>query len=140
MKYLIEMTIYYFMKMVMWFRYRVIVKGLENLDSQKLSKSGGVLFLPNHPTVFADPVLITLAIFKKFPIRPMIVEYMYYTPVINRVMKIMNALPVPNFVGSSNSLKKKKTDKVFDAVIEGLNKGENFLIYPGGKVKYSAHE
>lgn len=128
------------MKMVMWFRYRVTVKGLENLDSHKLPRSGGVLFLPNHPTVFADPVLITLAIHKKFPIRPMIVEYMYYLPVVNRIMRLMDALPVPNFVTSSNSLKKKKADQVFETVIEGLNKGDNFLIYPGGKVKHSSHE
>jgi long-chain-fatty-acid--[acyl-carrier-protein] ligase len=140
MKHFVAMTIYYFMKILMWFRYKVTVKGLENLDSATLSKPGGVLFLPNHPTVFADPVLITLAIHKKYPIRPMIVEYMYYMPIVNWVMRVMDALPVPNFVGSSNSLKKKKADQVFESVIQGLNDGENFLIYPGGKVKNSALE
>ncbi|MBA3722130.1 MAG: AMP-binding protein [Parachlamydiaceae bacterium] len=140
MKKMLAMIFFYFVWFSLWFRYRVTIKGLENLDSKTLSKPGGVLFLPNHPTIFVDPTLVTLAVWKKFPIRPMIVEYMYYTPIIHSIMTFMNALPVPNFVTTSNSLKKKKADKVFETVIEGLKKGDNFLIYPAGKVKHQARE
>jgi long-chain-fatty-acid--[acyl-carrier-protein] ligase len=128
------------MRFSLWFRYRVTIKGLEHLNSTELNKPGGVLFLPNHPTVFVDPTLVTLAIWKKYPIRPVIVEYMYYTPIIHTIMRFMNALPIPNFVTSSNSLKKKKADRVLETIIEELRNKENFLIYPAGKTKHQARE
>ena len=128
------------MRFTLWFRYKVTIKGLEHLNPEELNKPGGVLFLPNHPSIFVDPTLVTLAIWKKYPIRPIIVEYMFYTPVINTIMRFMDALPIPNFVTSSNSLKKKKADKVIDTIIEGLNQKQNFLIYPAGKTKHQARE
>jgi len=128
------------MRLILSFRYKIKVEGLDTLNSETLKKPGGILFLPNHPSVFVDPTLAVLAVWKKFPIRPLIVEYMFYLPVVNVVMKFLNALPIPNFVAASNSLKKKRADQVFENVIEGLKKGENFLIYPAGKVKHQARE
>lgn len=130
----------YLMRFGLSFRYRVTVKGTEHLNPKELNKPGGVLFLPNHPTVFVDPTLVTLAIWKKYPIRPVIVEYMYYTPMIHTVMRFMNALPIPNFVTTSNSLKKKKADQALEVIIDELKKKENFLIYPAGKTKHQARE
>jgi long-chain-fatty-acid--[acyl-carrier-protein] ligase len=125
---------------MLWFRYRIKIEGAEHLNKQTLKNPGGVLFLPNHPSYFIDPVLVPLTVFKTYPIRPMIVEYMYYLPGIHWIMRFLNSLPVPNFQTSSNSLKKKKTEKVFDEVVDGLRRGENFLIYPAGKVKYTQKE
>lgn len=140
MKRLLALVLFGLMRLILAFRYRVKVKGLENLDSTTLSKPGGILFLPNHPTVFVDPTLVVISVWKKFPIRPLIVEYMYYLPIVNTIMRHLNALPIPNFVTASNSLKKKKADQVMDQVIEGLKRKENFLIYPAGKVKHQARE
>lgn len=123
------------MKLALWFRYRVKVKGLENLNSNTLNKPGGVLFLPNHPTVFVDPTLITMAAWRKYPIRPLVVEYMYYAPGIHWMMKFLKALPVPKFNISSNSLKKKRTDQVLKTIMDNLRQGQNFLIYPAGRLK-----
>ena len=133
MRNFLALMLLYLMRFALSFRYRVTVKGTEHLNPKELNKPGGVLFLPNHPTVFVDPTLVTLAIWKKYPIRPVIVEYMYYTPVIHTIMRFMNALPIPNFVTTSNSLKKKKADQALEAIIEALKKKENFLIYPAGK-------
>lgn len=140
MKKVVEYLIAYFFKFILFFRYRIRVKGLDKLTPENLKKSGGVLFMPSHPSYFIDPIAVTLAVWPKFPIRPMIVEYMYYTPFIHRVMKFMDALPIPNFVTSSNSLKRKKSEKVIQTVIDDLKKGQNFLVYPAGKVKYTAYE
>lgn len=128
------------MRLSLWFRYSVTIKGAEYLNPKVLNKPGGVLFLPNHPTVFVDPTLVTVAAWKKYPLRPVIVEYMYYTPFIHTVMKFLNALPIPNFATTSNSLKKKKADKVVEVLIEALKNKENFLIYPAGKTKHQARE
>jgi len=128
------------MRLILSFRYKIRVKGLDGLNAETLNKPGGILFLPNHPTIFVDPTVAVLAVWKKFPIRPLIVEYMFYLPGVNRIMRFLNALPIPNFVSASNSLKKKKADRVFENVVEGLKRKENFLIYPAGKVKHQARE
>jgi long-chain-fatty-acid--[acyl-carrier-protein] ligase len=139
-KRVVEHIIAFFMRLALWFRYRIRVEGLDKLTPQALDRPGGILFLPNHPTYFIDPIVATLAVFPKFSIRPMIVEYMYYTPMIYGLMRFMDALPMPNFSSSSNSLKRKKSEKVIQTVIDNLKHGQNFLIYPAGKVKYTAYE
>ncbi|MDP1880500.1 MAG: AMP-binding protein [Parachlamydiaceae bacterium] len=140
MKNIIALLMLYIVRFALWFRYRVTIKGVENLNSKTLNKPGGVLFLPNHPTAFVDPTLVTMAVWKKYPLRPMVVEYMYYTPGIHTMMRFLDAIPVPNFVTASNSLKKKKADQVMETVIDLLKKGDNFLIYPAGKTKHQARE
>ncbi|NGX42139.1 MAG: Bifunctional protein Aas [Chlamydiae bacterium] len=130
----------YFLKFIMAFRYRVYVKGYDKLTPETLNKPGGVLFLPNHPAVLVDPVAASLAVFLKFPIRPLIVEYMYYTPIVYGMMRFLKALPIPNFETSNNSLKRKRHEKVLDEVIKGLKNGENFLLYPAGRLKHTCKE
>lgn len=133
-------TLLYLIRFALWFRYRVTIKGLDQMNPSHLNKKGGVLFLPNHPTFFVDPTLISLSIWTRYPIRPVIVEYMFYAPVINKMMRFMNALPIPEFIESSNSLKRRKTEQALHSIEEGLRKGDNFLIYPAGKTKQQAHE
>lgn len=139
-KKILALFVAYVIKLSLKVRYRVTVKGLENLNSQTLNKSGGVLFLPNHPAVFVDPTLIALSIMKEYPIRPLIVEYMYYTPIVHWIAQLMDALPVPNFNIASNSLKRKKSEKVIQQVIKDLQEGSNFLVFPAGKSKHTNKE
>lgn len=140
MKKIVEYIIAYTFKLALLFRYRIKVVGLEKLTPEALNRPGGVVFMPNHPAYFIDPIVVTLAVWPKFPIRPMIVEYMYYTPFIHGLMRFMDALPIPNFVNTSNSLKRKRSEQTIQAVIDNLKKRENFLIYPAGKVKHTAYE
>lgn len=139
-KSLLEFLIAYSFKFLLWFRYRIKIVGLEKLTPEVLSKPGGVLFLPNHPTYFIDPIVHTLAIWPKYVIRPMIVEYMYYAPIIHPIMKFLDALPIPNFNHSSNSLKRHKSEMAMQEVVKGLKAGSNFMVYPGGGVKHTAYE
>lgn len=122
------------------FRYRVILKGLENLTPEKLNKPGGVLFLPNHSALLVDPCLLCLGVWSKFPIRPLIVEYMYFLPIVHSVMKFLNALPVPDFETSTNKMKRKRNEMVLHEIVKGLKRGENFLLYPAGRLKNTALE
>lgn len=140
MKNFIKHILAFIFRIALWFRYRVKITGLERLTPESLSKKGGILFLPNHPAIFIDPTLITLALWPKFTTRPMIVEYMYYNPLINPIMRFLDALPIPNFVSSSNSLKRRKIDQMVDTVVKSLKEGENFLIYPAGKTKQTGYE
>lgn len=140
MKKIIEFFVCCFFRTAFWFRYRIQYKGLEKLNPTNLNKPGGVIFLPNHPTVFVDATAITIGLWPKFPLRPLIVEYMYYLPIINFTMRKLNALPVPDFDKSSNSLKKKKIETIIQSVIEGLHHGDNFLLFPSGRTKSTAYE
>lgn len=140
MRFIGDFCIVYFLKFVLWFRYKVTYKGLDKLNKETLNKPGGVLFLPSHPAVLVDPALTSIAIRKHYPFRPMVIEYMYYNPALNWVMRFVKAIPIPNFETSGNSLKRKKNDKVMKTVIEGLKQGDNFLIYPGGSLKQTALE
>lgn len=124
-----------FLRFILWFRYRVTVKGMEHLTKSTLNKPGGILFLPNHPAVFIDPLMVVLSTWPKFQLRPLIVEYMYYLPVVNWIMRFINALPIPNFSTTSNSLKRKKTEAVIQNLIDDLRNGDDFLIYPAGSTK-----
>ncbi|MEC7840096.1 MAG: AMP-binding protein [Chlamydiota bacterium] len=132
---LTQSLIFIFLRFILWFRYRITYKGLENLTKENLSNPGGVLFLPNHPAVFVDPVSVSLGVWKKFPIRPLIIEYLYYTPIVHPLMKMVGALPVPNFEITSNSLKKGRNEKIIDEVSKNLKSGDNFLLYPAGQLK-----
>lgn len=133
-------TLFFILRFALWFRYRVTVKGLDQINPATLNKPGGVLFLPNHPTIFVDPVLVAMWAYTKYPIRPMVTEYMYYHPVNHWIMKQIKALPIPSFISSRNSFKTRKNEKAFEAAIEGLKKGENFIVYPAGRVKSQARE
>jgi len=126
--------------MAFWLRYRVEVRGLENLEKSHLKKSGGVLLLPNHPAVLVDPALVALHAWRKIPVRPIIVEYMYLLPGVHSVMKFIRALPMPNFESSADSLKRKSGEIAMNELINGLKNGESFMIYPAGRLKRSAVE
>lgn len=140
MKNLIQFFLVLILRAALWFRYRIKVEGLEKLNSKTLNKPGGIIFLPNHPTVFVDATSAVLALWPKYPMRPLVIEYMYQMPIVNWVMRLINAIPVPNFYTSSNSLKKKKTAAILKTVVEEINKGQNFLIFPSGRVKHTAYE
>lgn len=139
-KKLVLKTFTFTLSLLLKLRYHITIKGLENLNKDTLKKPGGVLFLPNHPAIFVDPAIIGLAIWDKYPIRPLVIDYVYDNTLVYPLMKSMNALRVPNFELSCNTLKKKKIEDEIDKVIEGLKTGDNFLIYPAGQLKDSNKE
>lgn len=120
-------------------RYRVVVKGKEELKKIAWEKKGGILFLPNHPA-HMDPVLLSLTLWPLFHVRPLVVEYVYRQSGIQAIMKMVQALSVPNLETSLNELKIKKTKEVVDEVVRGLEAKENFLLYPSGRLKTSGKE
>ncbi|MGA8163885.1 MAG: AMP-binding protein [Waddliaceae bacterium] len=140
MRAILEFFLVRFLRIALRFRYKVTVKGLEKLTPKYLKNPGGVLFLPNHPAALVDPCLVTLAVWRHYPTRPLIVEYMYFMPVIHRIMKFLKAIPVPDFETSTNSLKRKRHEKVISEVIKSLKTGDNFLLYPAGRLKHTAIE
>lgn len=139
LKELLLWIFFYLIKGIATIRYRVRIRGLDTLKPELLSKPGGVLLLPNHPAE-TDPIIVILALWHRFKPRPIVVEQFFYIAVGHYFMKLINALPMPELNGAVNKWKQKKIEKLFTYVSEQLKKGDNFLIYPAGRLKVSGAE
>lgn len=131
--------IYFLLKALVGIRYRIKVKGTERLTPEILKKKGGIIFLPNHSAQM-DPLLVSIALWTKFHPRPVVVERYFYMIGIHYVLKIIGSLPLPDLNGTVNKWKQKKIEKIFGLVSQDLKKGDNFLIYPSGRLKVTAAE
>ena len=119
-------------------RYRIEVRGLGNLEG-RLKRKGGTLFLPNHPA-HMDPLFIMLYLWQRYQLRPLVIEYVFRQHWMRPFIRMVGALSIPNFETSINQIKVRKAEKVIGQIAEGLKKGENFLLYPAGRLKSSRKE
>jgi acyl-CoA synthetase (AMP-forming)/AMP-acid ligase II/1-acyl-sn-glycerol-3-phosphate acyltransferase/acyl carrier protein len=115
-------------------RYRVVVSGLKEVGSKP-----GLIFLPNHPAEI-DPVILSTLLWLRYRIRPLATEKFYYQPGVNFFMRIMQAVPIPDLEAGVSSFKIKRMERTLKSVADDLNRGENFLIYPSGRLMRSGLE
>ncbi|HSX11381.1 MAG TPA: AMP-binding protein [Chlamydiales bacterium] len=120
-------------------RYRIEVKGLETLTPDRLNRKGGILFLPNHPA-HVDPLMLFVWLWPKFRMRPLVVEYVFRTPFLKLGIRLVRALPIPNFENAVNELKLRMAEKSVREIAEGLKVGDNFILYPAGRLKNTGKE
>jgi long-chain-fatty-acid--[acyl-carrier-protein] ligase len=118
-------------------RYHVTVKGLKELKDSDLKK--GLLFLPNHPA-HVDPLFLTLFLWPEYRMRPLVIEYISRLPLIRFAVKFLRGVLIPDFDTAVNELKVKKAEAVLGQIIEGLKNGDNFFIYPAGRLKSTGKE
>ena len=119
---------------LVWLRYRVRIEGLDRLRNLH----GPVLVLPNHPG-FIDPVLVMTQIGGEIPLRPLVASFMYRPVFLNPLMRFINALEVPDLIQHSQSAR-DRVEPLIDTVVAGLDRGENFLIYPSGRTERNGLE
>ncbi|MEI6243245.1 MAG: AMP-binding protein, partial [Chlamydiota bacterium] len=118
-------------------RYRIHVKGLDQLSS--LNKEKGILFFPNHPA-HIDPIVVICLLGRRFLPRPIVVEYIYRKPFVQFFMKLIRAIPIPNFETALNEIKIQKAEKILEKMAEGLQAKEKYILYPSGRLKYTGKE
>lgn len=126
-------------RFLVFLRYRVTVKGIENLNPSHFKRSGGILFLPNHPAEI-DPVILESLLWGKFRPRPLVVEHFYTLKGFKIFMDLVKAMPMPTMDVLANKWRGKKVEKQFHNIAEELRKGGNFLIYPSGRLKLTGME
>jgi long-chain-fatty-acid--[acyl-carrier-protein] ligase len=131
--------LYFIVRGLVAIRYRLKVIGLEKLTPQALSKTGGILFLPNHPAEI-DPVLMIIVLWRQYRIHPLVVEYFYFLKGAHYLLTLVDCVPIPDFNGAVNKWKQKKVEKAFTHIGEKLKQRENFLIYPSGRLKLTPEE
>ncbi len=110
-------------------RYRIRVRGWEHIGHLE----GPVLLLPNHPA-YIDPVLILTTFYGEF--RPRTVLYEANFPGVVRafLIRLLRAVPVPDLQRPSQEAH-QRTEEALAAVIGGLRRGENFLLWPSGRAQ-----
>ena len=110
-------------------RYRVRVNGLETLSDLQ----GPTLVLPNHPA-YIDPPLVLSHLRLSAPIRPVVTAMMYRRAALYPMMRLVEALEVPELEEHSHGAR-EQTLAMIDAVVQGLQQGNNFLLYPSGRAQ-----
>lgn len=127
-------------KIIFRIRYKMTYRGLDEVKKAMKNHKGGTLFLSNHPAILVDPLMIAFAVLPTYGARAMVTEYMYFNPLFFWIMRLIRALPVPNFSLGINPLKISRLEKTLRIVDEGLKEGEAFLIYPAGMTKKISRE
>lgn len=125
-------------RLIIRIRYRISCKNLDLLIN-KYSDQKGILFLPNHPAEI-DSVILMSRIWPCFKPKPLVVEHFFYQKNLNFFMKLVDAIPIPNFENSANSWKIKKGEMAVNQVVQELKEGKNFLIYPTGHLKRNGRD
>lgn len=120
-------------------RYRIEVHGWETIKNHSLKKSGGVLFLPNHPAEI-DPVIIESLLWSLFRPRPLVVEHFYYLKGFRWFMNLVKAIPLPTMDRLASKWRGKKVDQCMQEIVKGLKEKNHFMIYPSGRLKISSFE
>jgi len=115
-------------------RYRVTVTGLEALAEL----DGPTLVMPNHPG-YIDPALVLAHVRLRRPLRPMVYAGTLRNPVLYPMMRFVDCLEVPDLAEQSLSAQERALETI-DAIVEGLQQGGNFLVYPAGRIQRQGRE
>jgi acyl-CoA synthetase (AMP-forming)/AMP-acid ligase II/1-acyl-sn-glycerol-3-phosphate acyltransferase/acyl carrier protein len=110
-------------------RYRVVVHGAEQIRGLH----GGILILPNH-CGYIDPVLLLTILWHSLHPRPMLLESSFRNPLLHPLLKLLNAVRVPDLDRPSVEARQQARQAVTE-VIEGLRRGENHILWPSGRAQ-----
>ncbi len=118
-----------FARLILSLRYRVRIHGLDALPTAPR----GTLILPNHPG-YSDPPLVLAFLWPRFRPRPMLLRSMFDHPLLAWIPGVLRALPIPDLAQASTEAR-QQTEASLEAVVDGLQRGENILLWPSGKVQ-----
>jgi long-chain-fatty-acid--[acyl-carrier-protein] ligase len=117
-----------FLRLILRARYRLDVRGQELLKDLK----GPVLVLPNHPG-YVDPFLLFSVLWPKLRMRPLVYSGTFQGPTGRLLVWLVNALEVPDLEVASVRARGEAENAVA-AIVEGLKRGERFILWPAGRV------
>lgn len=126
-------------KVLLKMRYRIEVHGLDEVKKAFGDTPKGVLFLPNHPAQI-DPVILSMILWNRYHPRPLVLDPYYRLKLVGPLLRIARAIPVPITSDFINKWKRKRLEELYLTISGELDKKENFLIYPSGKLKLRGKE
>ena len=127
--------LYFLLTFLVSLRYKITVKGLDKILAKGRES---IVFMPNHPALI-DPVIIMSLLHKKFAPRPLADENQVDRSLVRPLMKTLRAIVIPDLSKKG----KDGRDAVLEGVqgiIDGLQQGDNILLYPAGRLYRSRHE
>ncbi len=135
MKRLTQKLFYWLVRLLLGLRYRVRVEGAEQLADLE----GPFLVLPNHPAYVDPPIVVSHVALPDAVLRPLVFSGTYRKPMFYPVMRLIQALEVPDLQSYSQDAR-GRTHVLIDRVVERISQGESFLIYPSGRLQRQGHE
>lgn len=106
-------------------RYRVTLKGVENLNHD-----GPVLILPNH-VALVDPRIIISFLGKYLNVSPVASEKYYNKPILKQIMDCVWTVPIGEMDAGADP---EKVKDVFAKIVEAMKSWKNILIYPSWQI------
>jgi long-chain-fatty-acid--[acyl-carrier-protein] ligase len=131
----IRHTLLMILRAVLSLRYKVTIHGLNKLPMD----GKGILVLPNHPAEI-DPVLVTTAFAHKIHLQPIVIEEFFNMKALRPIMKLINALPMPDLSLGHNAGKVRRMKNSFTQARQDLSQGKSLLMYPSGQLMRSGKE
>jgi acyl-CoA synthetase (AMP-forming)/AMP-acid ligase II/1-acyl-sn-glycerol-3-phosphate acyltransferase/acyl carrier protein len=127
-------VLWVFGRLFLSLRYRIRIHGKEQLRG--LDKR--TLILPNHPGLI-DPVLLLTTFWPSLHPRPMMWEGESPSLGMRLLMKLINAIPVPDLAVASKEAR-ARAEQAIARVVEALRRGDNVLLWPAGKIERNGTE
>ncbi len=131
---LLRYLMWLFARFVVSLRYRVKITGMERLKELR----GPVLILPNHPA-YMDPVVVLTMLWGALRPRPMMFASNFANPLLYPIMKLLNALEVPDLERASRRARRQAEEAV-QKLIAGLRAGHNHILWPSGRLERTGEE
>jgi acyl-CoA synthetase (AMP-forming)/AMP-acid ligase II/1-acyl-sn-glycerol-3-phosphate acyltransferase/acyl carrier protein len=122
-------------RMLFKLRYRTRIEGLEAVLAKG---SSGILLLPNHPA-YLDPAILLTSFFPY--LRPHILadQDNMAKPLIRPFVRRIGVIPIPDpTIHGERSL--PEVTQVLQDCGKGLRQGENYLLYPAGRIYLNRFE
>ena len=89
--------------------------------------------LPNHPCYIDPPTVLShLHRAVKVPLRPLVYSGTYRVPFLLPLMKLVRAFGCLTFQQSQSAVAQAQH---LIAVVEGIDQGNSFIIYPSGRLQ-----
>jgi acyl-CoA synthetase (AMP-forming)/AMP-acid ligase II/acyl carrier protein len=120
-------------RFVLWLRYRVHVHGLDEVCALE----GPLLILPNHPA-FIDPLIVLASLTPSLHPRPLLLESNFRGP-LSALLVVLDALRVPDLEQTSAEAR-QRTEETIQSIKDALNKGQNVVLWPAGRLERAAVE
>lgn len=109
---------------------------LKNYESLKTVENQNLLLLVQHQAVI-DPLII-FSLLDNFDIRPLSDSKYIKTPIVSRVLKMFDAVEVPDLTLSRSGL--TQVLSLNEICINSLKSGRNILFYPSGHITLDGSE
>jgi long-chain-fatty-acid--[acyl-carrier-protein] ligase len=130
----LRFLLWLFARSMLALRYRIHVHGLDKI--RKLD--GPILVLPNHPA-YIDPLIVLNALFSALHPRPLLFEGNFRTPLLRFVMRVLDALRVPDLEQASEKSRRRANQAIED-IKQALRNRQNIILWPAGRVERTGVE